>query len=139
MPTSDVQYQISQRAYEIWEEEGRPDGREAEHWRRAESEILGKAGSEKKTGKKTTVGGKKPAKGAKPSKAKKSRLPDDLTRIKGIGKAIVDKLNAIGVTTYAQIAGWKRKDIGEVNEKLALKGRIDREEWVKQAKKLAKR
>jgi hypothetical protein len=31
--------QIRQRAYEIWEREGRPDGREAEHWRLAADEL----------------------------------------------------------------------------------------------------
>jgi hypothetical protein len=32
---------IEQRAYRIWEEEGRPDGKAAEHWRRAEEELTG--------------------------------------------------------------------------------------------------
>jgi hypothetical protein len=31
--------QIRQRAYEIWEREGRPEGREADHWRMAAEEI----------------------------------------------------------------------------------------------------
>lgn len=30
---------IRERAYAIWEEEGRPDGKDLEHWRRAEDEI----------------------------------------------------------------------------------------------------
>jgi Protein of unknown function (DUF2934) len=30
---------IRERAYEIWEEEGRPDGKDLDHWRRAELEI----------------------------------------------------------------------------------------------------
>src|SRR5262249_4925557 len=30
---------IARRAYEIWEEEGRPHGRDQEHWRRAAEEI----------------------------------------------------------------------------------------------------
>jgi hypothetical protein len=30
---------IRARAYAIWEEEGRPDGKDVEHWLRAESEI----------------------------------------------------------------------------------------------------
>jgi hypothetical protein len=30
---------IRERAYAIWEEEGRPDGKHLEHWRRAEDEI----------------------------------------------------------------------------------------------------
>ena len=30
---------IRERAYAIWEEEGRPGGRDLDHWRRAEQEI----------------------------------------------------------------------------------------------------
>lgn len=31
---------IEQRAYEIWENEGGPHGRDVEHWLRAEAEIM---------------------------------------------------------------------------------------------------
>jgi hypothetical protein len=31
--------EISQRAREIWEREGRPEGRDKEHWLQAESEL----------------------------------------------------------------------------------------------------
>lgn len=34
---------IRRRAYEIWEEEGRPEERAEDHWLRAEAELLGKA------------------------------------------------------------------------------------------------
>ena len=37
MPTDDER--IRRRAYEIWEREGRPEGREAEHWRKAAEEL----------------------------------------------------------------------------------------------------
>ena len=30
---------VRQRAYQIWLEEGRPDGRDKEHWERAKAEI----------------------------------------------------------------------------------------------------
>ena len=33
--------QVSLRAYQIWQSEGRPRGRQAEHWRRAEAEWQG--------------------------------------------------------------------------------------------------
>ncbi|MBB2969903.1 DUF2934 domain-containing protein [Mesorhizobium sp. RMAD-H1] len=33
--------QIKARAYEIWEQEGRPQGREHEHWEQARREIAG--------------------------------------------------------------------------------------------------
>ncbi len=35
-PTTD---QVARRAYEIWEAEGRPGGREREHWVRAEADL----------------------------------------------------------------------------------------------------
>ena len=40
----DTHDRISRRAYQIWEEEGWPQGREAEHWSRAEREIAQGAG-----------------------------------------------------------------------------------------------
>ena len=39
--------------------------------------------------------------------------------------------------TYAQIAAFKKADVEKVNEKLKFKGRIEREQWVAQAKLLA--
>jgi len=36
-----LRHDIAVRAYLIWEGEGRPHGREAEHWHKAEAEILG--------------------------------------------------------------------------------------------------
>jgi hypothetical protein len=35
-----LQRKIEQRAYEIWENEGGPHGRDLDHWLRAEAEIL---------------------------------------------------------------------------------------------------
>jgi hypothetical protein len=32
---------IKQRAYAIWEKEGRPDGKHDEHWKRASDEMHG--------------------------------------------------------------------------------------------------
>ena len=37
--SDDRQKRLEQRAYEIWEREGRPSGMDAEIWRRAEAEI----------------------------------------------------------------------------------------------------
>jgi hypothetical protein len=39
LPVGKLAERIRQRAQEIWELEGRPDGRAAEHWLRAEAEI----------------------------------------------------------------------------------------------------
>ena len=35
-----VQKEIAARAYQIWEASGRPNGRDREHWLRAEQELL---------------------------------------------------------------------------------------------------
>lgn len=32
---------IRERAYQIWEAEGRPEGQEAEHWHRAREDVEG--------------------------------------------------------------------------------------------------
>ena len=63
---------------------------------------------------------------------------DDLTRISGVGPVIVKKLHALDVTTFAQIAAWTPEDVAAMDEKLNFKGRIDRDEWLKQAAEFAK-
>jgi hypothetical protein len=40
-PAGDLQAQIRQRAYELWERDGRPEGRDDVHWAEAEREIRG--------------------------------------------------------------------------------------------------
>lgn len=62
---------------------------------------------------------------------------DDLKRIGGIGPKIEGTLNNLGVYHFDQIAAWDRQSITWVDDYLSFKGRIDREAWVDQAKKLA--
>jgi hypothetical protein len=38
-PANDLRKEIEVRAYHIWEREGCPHGRQAEHWRQAEIEV----------------------------------------------------------------------------------------------------
>lgn len=65
--------------------------------------------------------------------------PDDLKKIKGIGPKFEGDLNAKGVYYFRQIAAWTAKDIKMVDEIIdSFPGRIERDEWVKQAKVLAK-
>jgi len=40
------------------------------------------------------------------------------------------------VTSLTQIAKWKKDDIADYDEKLSLGGRVERDEWVVQAKEL---
>ena len=65
------------------------------------------------------------------------RAPDDLKRIRGVGVLIEKKLNGLGVTRYEQIANWTAADIERFSDKLDFKGRIERENWVEQARILS--
>lgn len=62
---------------------------------------------------------------------------DDLKRIKGIGPVLERKLHKLGVKSFAQIAAFTDDDIGKVDQVLNFKGRIEREDWVGQARNLA--
>lgn len=68
----------------------------------------------------------------------KATVADDLTKITGVGPALVKKLAAEGITTYAQIAALKKADIDALDETIGARGRITRNAWVKQAKALMK-
>ena len=77
---------------------------------------------------------------AKPELLKKPRgKADDLKLIWGIGPALEKMLNSIGIWHFDQVANWSSADLKYVDELLiGFKGRAKRDEWVKQAKKLAK-
>ncbi len=62
---------------------------------------------------------------------------DDLKRIRGIGVLIEKKLNSLGVVSYEQVANWTGADIDRISQILDFKGRIERENWVEQARILA--
>ena len=62
---------------------------------------------------------------------------DDLKRVRGVGVLIEKKLNSLGVTAYEQIANWTSADIDRISQLLDFKGRIERENWVEQARILA--
>lgn len=52
MPTKqDIQH----RSYQIWEKEGRPHGRDREHWFRAERELAGVGGPAKRAAARSTA------------------------------------------------------------------------------------
>ena len=64
---------------------------------------------------------------------------DDLSRIKGVGPKLVALLDSLGVTSFAQIAGWSEADIQKVDAQLGnFSGRIERDNWIEQARFLAK-
>ncbi|MCT8340327.1 hypothetical protein [Luteirhabdus pelagi] len=62
---------------------------------------------------------------------------DDLTRINGIGPYVEEKLNEIGIYTYSQISRLEYSDIRAITESIDFfPGRIERDNWVGQAKHL---
>ncbi len=63
---------------------------------------------------------------------------DDLTQINGIGPKINETLHSLGIYHFSQVAQFTRENIAWVDNYLSFKGRIDREDWVGQAKKLVK-
>ncbi len=69
--------------------------------------------------------------------AGESLEPDDLQRIRGIGPVLEKMLNGVGVFTFRQIAAWDAADIAWAAAKLdAFSDRIERDEWVDQAREL---
>ncbi|MGB7408610.1 MAG: hypothetical protein WA908_08890 [Pontixanthobacter sp.] len=60
----------------------------------------------------------------------------DLKKISGIGSQLETLLKREGVGSIEQIAGWDPTDIDRMNSKLNFHGRIERDDWVGQAKRL---
>ncbi len=70
--------------------------------------------------------------------AKPQGAGDDLTRISGVGPKIKQTLNKAGIFHFWQLAGLSDDQLNELDGKLSFKGRAGREDWVDQAKTLAK-
>ena len=62
---------------------------------------------------------------------------DDLKKITGIGPVLEAKLKDLGVTKYEQIANFSDEDLEKIDQALNFKGRIQRDDWVGQARSLA--
>lgn len=62
---------------------------------------------------------------------------DDLRLISGIGPKLERLLNKNGVYYFWQVAEWSRQDIDVMDQRLdTFKGRIERDDWVSQARQL---
>ncbi|HHO65631.1 MAG TPA: hypothetical protein ENJ71_03805 [Epsilonproteobacteria bacterium] len=106
----------------------------AEEEAKAEAEAKAKEESKKAAAKKGTdkkEAAKKPA-----EKKEESPKGDDLTKIKGIGKAYMEKLNSEGIFTIKEVANMTEEQIQMMEEKYSFKG--DFKESVADAKKLLK-
>ncbi len=63
---------------------------------------------------------------------------DDLQQINGIGPMLADLLNDIGVYYFWQVAEWDGESVAWVDSQLLhFRGRIERDDWVAQARTLA--
>jgi len=102
------------------------------------------------------TGGKKAAKKAAPKKAKAEKpvateavsaprfldaaidgKPDDLKKISGVGPVLEGKLHKLGIYHFSQVAAFTAEEIEQIDAELNFKGRIDRDDWLGQAKALA--
>lgn len=78
----------------------------------------------------TTTGPSKPKSMAKPDAV------DDLKAISGVGPKLEQVLNKFGIWTYAQIAALDAGEIAWLDDELGFSGRIERDDWTGQARKL---
>jgi large subunit ribosomal protein L19 len=60
--------------------------------------------------------------------------PDDLKAIKSISADLEAQLRKLNVLKYEQIANFSDEDIANVDEVLNLNGRIEKEDWIGQAR-----
>jgi large subunit ribosomal protein L21 len=100
-------------------------------------EAAPKAEAKKPAAKKDEAA-KPAAKKAAPKKEAAPAKADDLTTMKGLGKVFAGKLEAEGITTFAQIAKMKKADVEALEEKIGAAGKFESNDWVAQAKELAK-
>jgi predicted flap endonuclease-1-like 5' DNA nuclease len=64
---------------------------------------------------------------------------DDLKKISGVGPKLESMLNSHGIYYFWQVAEWTPADIKIIDDRLdVFVGRIERDDWVAQAKTLAK-
>jgi predicted flap endonuclease-1-like 5' DNA nuclease len=63
--------------------------------------------------------------------------PDDLLRISGVGPKNEKILHSLGFFHFDQIAAWTPEQVNWVDDHLRFGGRIEREEWINQARLLA--
>ncbi|MCU0830244.1 MAG: DUF2934 domain-containing protein [Rhizobiaceae bacterium] len=108
--------EIAALAYQYWLEEGQPEGRHDIHWQRAYMALL-----------------HAPETGAAEAPA---NTQTDVSLIGGVGPKIKALLAAEGITSLAQIAAMDAAAVAALDEKLGLKGRSAREDWLAQAREL---
>ena len=96
-----------------------------------------KKSAPKKSASKPAAKSKGPAKPRTMNAPRKSGA-DDLKMISGVGPKLEVILNELGFWHFDQIAKWTKAEVSWVDDRLKFKGRIERDKWIAQAKKLAK-
>ncbi len=69
--------------------------------------------------------------------APRGGVPDNLTRIRGVGERNEARLNSLGIYHFGQIAAWTPGEARWIGQYLAFPERIERDDWVGQAMILA--
>jgi predicted flap endonuclease-1-like 5' DNA nuclease len=69
--------------------------------------------------------------------APRNGVPDDLQRIRGIGRRNEELLNSLGIYHFGQIAAWTPAEARWVAAFLSFPERIERDDWIGQATILA--
>ena len=69
---------------------------------------------------------------------KPTRKPDELKLITGIGETLEKTLHECGIYYFEQIASFNHRDVSAVDDLLNFKGRVERDNWIQQARKLMK-
>ncbi|MEQ9436143.1 50S ribosomal protein L21 [Hyphomonas sp.] len=85
-----------------------------------------------------TAAAEAPKRAAAGAPAAEVTSADNLKKMTGVGPALEKKLNAAGITTFAQIAALTEPQIAELEEQLSLTGRFEKDGWVAQAQEFAK-
>lgn len=73
----------------------------------------------------------------RPAGIVRPETPDDLKMISGVGPKIEATLHSLGIFTFRQIAEWNEAQRHWVDGYLRFHGRIERDDWVRQAQALA--
>lgn len=63
---------------------------------------------------------------------------DDLKKISGVGPVLEKKLNEAGIYFFWQVAQLSGEQITDLEEEMSFPGRIERDNWIDQAKEFAK-
>ena len=92
---------------------------------------------EKKTSNKTTASGYTPVAWEVPERTPGKAERDNLQQIKGVGPVLEKLLHKTGIFYFEQVAKLDKKGVEELDSQLPqFSGRIQRDKWVVQAKKL---